>query len=93
VIMSKPSLKGMWHVGGTANNTNIYKTMKGFCQALESEQPDYPILVRRDGPNADEAFELLRKTREENDLNMKLFRNDTPMTETAKVLMEMVENE
>jgi len=93
VIMSKPDLKGMWHVGGTANNTNIYKTMKGFCQALEEEKPDYPIVVRRDGPEADEAFELLRKTREGNDLKMKLFRNDTPMTETAKVLMEMVENE
>jgi citryl-CoA synthetase large subunit len=93
VILGKPGLKGCWHVGGTANNTDIERTMKGFCQALEEIQPDYPIVVRRDGPNADEGFELLRETRDKLDLNMKLFRNDTPMTKTAEVLMEMIENE
>jgi citryl-CoA synthetase large subunit len=90
VIMDKPGLNGLWHVGGTANNTDIYRTMKGFCQALREEEPDYPIVVRRDGPNADKAFELLRDTREELGLNMKLYRNHTPMTETAKVLMDMI---
>lgn len=91
VILSKPGLKGCWHVGGTANNTDIYRTMKGFCQALEEIQPDYPIVVRRDGPNADKAFELLRETREKLDLDMKLYRNDTSMTQTANVLMEMIQ--
>ncbi len=90
VIMSK-QLNGLWHVGGTANNTDIYRTMKGFCKALREEKPDYPIVVRRDGPNADKAFELLREVRGEIGLNMKLYRNDTPMTETGKTLMEMVE--
>lgn len=93
VIMDKPGLKGLWHVGGTANNTNIYRTMKGFCRALEEEEPEYPIVVRRDGPNADRAFELLRETRDKLDLNMKLYRNDTPMTQTAEKLMEMIEDE
>lgn len=92
VILSRDDLNGCWHVGGTANNTDIYRTMKGFCQALEEIEPDYPIVIRRDGPNADEAFELLRETRDKLDLNMKLFRNDTPMTQTAEVLMDMVED-
>jgi len=91
VIMSKPELNGLWHVGGTANNTDILRTMKGFIQALEEEEPDYPIVIRRDGPNADEAFELLREKKKELDINMKLYRNDTPMTATAEKLMEMVE--
>lgn len=90
VVMSKPGLRGLWHVGGTANNTDVYRTMKGFCQTLEEIEPEYPIVVRRDGPNADEGFELLRETREKLNLNMKLFRNDTPMTQTAQVLMNMV---
>ena len=93
VIIDKPRLKGLWHVGGTANNTDIYRTMKGFCQALREEEPDYPIVVRRDGPNADRAFELLREVRDELDLNMKLYRNDTPMTETAELLMEMIKED
>lgn len=91
VIMSKSGLEGLWHVGGTANNTDILRTMKGFVEALEEEKPEYPIVIRRDGPNAGEAFDLLREKREELDLNMKLFRNDEPMTESARELMEMVE--
>ncbi len=91
IVLSKPGLEGCWHAGGTANNTDIYRTMKGFCQALEEIEPDYPIVVRRDGPNADKAFELLRETRDKLGLEMELFRNDTPMTETAEVLMEMVD--
>ena len=89
VILSK-ELNGLWHVGGTANNTDILRTMKGFIQALEEEKPDYPIVIRRDGPHADEAFELLHEKKEELDLNMKLFRNDKPMTESAEDLMQMV---
>lgn len=92
VIMSK-DLDGLWHVGGTANNTDILRTMEGFIQALEEERPEYPIVIRRDGPHADEAFELLREKREELDINMKLYRNNTPMTQTAEVLMEMVRND
>jgi len=92
VIMSK-ELDGLWHVGGTANNTDVLRTMKGFIQALREEKPSYPIVVRRDGPHADEAFELLREVKEDLKLDMKLFRNDKPMTESAKDLMEMVESE
>lgn len=90
IIMSK-ELNGLLHVGGTANNTNILRTMKGFIQALREEKPDYPIVIRRDGPQADEAFELLREIREELDLDMKLYRNNLPMTESAEKLMEMIE--
>jgi citryl-CoA synthetase large subunit len=89
VIMSK-DLNGLWHVGGTANNTDVERTMDGFIKALREEKPRYPIVVRRDGPHADKAFEKLRKVKKELDLDMRLFRNDKPMTESAKDLMEMV---
>lgn len=89
VIMSK-DINGLWHVGGTANNTDVERTMDGFIEALREEEPEYPIVVRRDGPHADEAFEKLREVKEELDLNMKLFRNDKAMTESAEDLMEMV---
>lgn len=44
--------------------------MLGFSRALEEATPDYPIVARRDGPNADEAFELLRETRDRLRLGM-----------------------
>ena len=90
IIMSK-ELNGLLHVGGTANNTNILRTMKGFIQALREKEPDYPIVIRRDGPQADEAFELLKEVKEDLGLDMKLYRNDLPMTESAEKLMEMIE--
>jgi citryl-CoA synthetase large subunit len=90
VIMSK-ELNGLWHVGGTANNTDVERTMDGFIHALREEKPEYPVVVRRDGPHADEAFEKLREVKEELELDMKLFRNDKPMTESAEDLMELVE--
>ena len=90
IIMSK-DIEGLLHVGGTANNTNILRTMKGFIQALKEEKPDYPIVIRRDGPQSDEAFELLREVREELNLDMKLYRNDLPMTKSAEILMEKLE--
>ena len=90
VIISKPGLRGLWHVGGTAKNTDVERTIDGFIQALREEKPEYPIVVRRDGPHADEAFEKLREVKEELDLNMKPFRNDKPMTESAEDLMQMV---
>ena len=93
IIMDKPELEGLLHVGGTANNTDIYRTMKGFCQALKEKQPEYPIVVRRDGPNADKAFELLRETRKELDLDMDIYRNDLPMTKAAEKLMQKIETQ
>ena len=89
IIMSR-DLNGLLHVGGTANNTNILRTMKGFIQALREEKPDYPIVVRRDGPQADEAFELLREVKDDLGLEMELYRNNLPMTESAEILMEKV---
>jgi len=91
VIMSKENLSGLLHVGGTANNTNILRTMKGFVKALREEKPDYPIVIRRDGPQADKAFELLREVRDELDLDMELYRNNLPMTESSEKLMEMMD--
>lgn len=91
VIAGKPGLDGLWHVGGTANNTDVERTMRGFCHAMREIDPGYPIVVRRDGPNADQGFELLRQLKDDISSEMRLFRNDTPMTQTAEVLMEMVD--
>jgi Succinyl-CoA synthetase, beta subunit len=90
IVMSKPGLNGLWHVGGTANNTDVERTMDGFIKAVIEEDPDYPIVVRRDGPHADSAFKKLKKIRQDLNSNMKLFRNDKPMTESAEELIDMV---
>ncbi len=93
IIMSKPGLKGLWACGVVSNFTNVEETFKGFADALEEIKPTYPIVVRRDGPGGEAGRQILRDCAEKNGLNMKVFGKDVPMTETAKVLAEMINQE
>ena len=91
-VLSKPGLKGCWTVGGTANFTDIYETLSGFVAGLRkiNPKPTYPIVIRRDGPRQEEAFEMLRKVAEEEGYNLHLYGPETSMSESAKILMDLV---
>ena len=91
IVLSKPGLHGLWLVGGTANFTDIYETLRGFLNGLRQIQPkpDYPIVIRRGGPRDKEAFEMLAQAKEEG-FDFHLFGNETPMTETAKTIVGLV---
>ena len=73
-----------------ANFTNIAETFQGIVDALDEIKPSYPIVVRRAGPYEEEGMKLMRECAERNNLNMKLFGKETPMSDTAKVLAEMI---
>ena len=90
IVLSKPGLKGLWIAGGVANFTNIKETFHGIVDALDEIKPQYPIVVRRAGPNEREAMALLKDCAIRNNLSVKLFGKETPMSETAQVLAEMV---
>lgn len=92
IALSKPNLNGCWVVGGTANFTDIYETLMGFVKGLRkiNPKPKYPILIRRGGPRDKEAFEALRKIGQEEGYDFHIFGSDTPMTETAKTMVELV---
>ncbi len=86
VVMSKPGLKGLWMCGVVANFTNVKETFMGIIDALDEVKPTYPIVVRRDGPESTEAFQLLEECAKRNNLTIKMFKKETGMSETAKVL-------
>lgn len=90
-VLSKPGLKGCWVVGGTANFTDIYETMLGFVQGLRkiNPKPTYPIVIRRDGPRQKEAFEMLRQVAKEEGYNFHLYGPETPMSESAKIIVKL----
>lgn len=94
-ILSKPGIKGCWVVGVIANFTDINETMRGFMEGLKTAtpKPTYPIVIRRDGPNKEEAFVALRKFANDEGYNIHLYDSKTPMDETAKILMELVKND
>ncbi|MBI2573830.1 MAG: hypothetical protein HYV78_00315 [Candidatus Wildermuthbacteria bacterium] len=90
-VFSKPGLKGCWVVGGTANFTDIYETMLGFVQGLRKVQPKpaIPIVIRRDGPRQKEAFAMLKEVGEKEGYDFHLFGPETPMSESAKIIVEL----
>ncbi len=90
VVLSKPGLKGLWMCGVVANFTNIKETFMGIVDALDEIKPTYPIVVRRDGTESAEGFAILEECAKRNNLNIKMFKKDTGMSETAKVLAEMM---
>lgn len=92
VTLSKKGLNGCLVIGGTANFTDIFDTLSGFVRGLEnlSELPKYPIVVRRAGPRDKEAFEMLKKFGQENNLDLTLFGEETQMSYAAKIMAEKV---
>lgn len=91
IVLSKPGVKGLWMCGVVANFTNMKETFLGIIDVLDELKPAYPIVIRRDGPESAEAFRLLEECAKRNNLNMKMFNKDMGMSESAKVLANMIQ--
>lgn len=92
ITLSRPGLKGCFVVGGTANFTDIYETLKGFTEGLKRTRPkpDYPILVRRAGPREQEAYEMLAEFAQQEGFDITIMGEETPMTKAARSMVEKV---
>ncbi|PIT87701.1 MAG: hypothetical protein COU31_01500 [Candidatus Magasanikbacteria bacterium CG10_big_fil_rev_8_21_14_0_10_40_10] len=90
IVLSKPGLRGLWIAGGVANFTDISETFQGIIDALDEIKPEYPIVVRRAGPKEEDGMRLMRACANRNNLKMKLFGKETPMSNTAKIMAEML---
>ncbi|MEK7458619.1 MAG: ATP citrate lyase citrate-binding domain-containing protein [Patescibacteria group bacterium] len=92
LVVSKPGLKGLLVIGGNANFTDIFETLAGVMDGLESAKPkvEFPIVVRRGGPRWQEAFEMVRKRAIQNQLHVTLFGPETSMLEAVPALVKKV---
>ncbi len=90
IVLSKPALRGLWIAGGVANFTNVEETFHGIVDAFDEIKPTYPIVVRRAGPFEKEGMALMQACGERNNLKIKLFGKETSMSDTAKVLADMI---
>ncbi len=89
VILGKPGLNACWIAGGIASNTRVDVTFEGIAQALREIKPAFPIVIRRAGPGEKEGFEIMSKLAEECQLDLHLYGADTPMTSTAKIVVDL----
>ncbi len=93
IVLSKPGLNGLWIVGALANFTDIYETLSGFMDGLRYAQKelnqkiDYPIVIRRAGPNDKKAFKMLKDEAREFDLH--LYGEETSITQSAEVIAKL----
>lgn len=92
LVVSKPGLKGLLVIGGNANFTDIFETLAGVMDGLESIKPkiEFPIVVRRGGPRWQEAFEMVRERGMKNNLDVTLFGPETSMLEAVPALVKKV---
>lgn len=90
-VLSQKKIKGCWVVGGTANFTDIFETMRGFLEGLREvrPKPTFPIVIRRDGPRQKEAFEMLQKAAVSEGYQFCLFGSETSMSESARVMVKL----
>lgn len=94
-VLSQKGIRGCWVVGGTANFTDIYETLSGFVAGLREVKPKlrYPIVIRRDGPRQREAFRMLSGVAKKEGYDFHLFGADTPIQESARVMVECAYSE
>lgn len=90
-VLQQQNLKGCWVVGGTANFTDIFETLKGFVEGLREvwPKPSYPIVIRRDGPRQKEAFDMLKNVAREEGYRFHLYGSETPMVESARIMVRL----
>ena len=89
ITLSREGLNGCLVIGGTANFTDVFETLAGFKDGLEDVGvPDFPIVVRRAGPNSDKAFALLQEFKEKNNLDMDIFGEEVSMTDAVKLIVK-----
>lgn len=93
IVLSKKDLKGLWFVGATANFTDMVETLTGFINGLRSirPKPDYPMVIRRGGPRWEEAKKMLGEVRKKEGYHFHIYGPETPMTSTAKIVVDLVE--
>jgi citryl-CoA synthetase large subunit len=92
IVLNKPNLHGLWVIGTVAANfTDIYETLSGFIEGLREAEKEldtkfnFPIVIRRGGPNAEKAYQMLMEIK---DFNITLQGPETSITESAKIMAE-----
>ncbi len=84
IVLSKPGLKALWIAGSFANFTDIQATVMAVLGAMDDTNVRLPIVVRRDGPNADAAQTEALAWGKERGINLTFHRGDTDLETSAQ---------
>jgi|SRR3989344_324942 len=88
IILSKPNQKGLLIAGGIANFTLIDETMAGIAKALADVKPNYPIVIRRGGPNEKIGKKIIMDTAVKHNLDITWLSSDKSLKEACQYFIE-----
>lgn len=89
-VFSKPGLKAVWVAGSYANFTDIAVMLSAIRAAYDEAGLSVPFVVRRDGPNAQQAQTETLAWAKAKGISCLFQRAETDLEASAKVLMTLV---
>lgn len=90
IVLSKPGLKALWIAGSFANFTDIQATVMAVLGAMDDTGVRLPVVVRRDGPNADVAQEEAAAWAKERGVVLTFHRGDTDLELSSQAVAQAV---
>ncbi|KAA0206513.1 hypothetical protein EDM68_02380, partial [Candidatus Uhrbacteria bacterium] len=89
-VFSKPGLKAVWVAGSYANFTDIASMLSAIRAAYDAAGLSVPFVVRRDGPNADQAQTETLAWAEAKGVPCLFHRADTDLEASARALVSLL---
>ncbi len=90
IAFSHPHIEAIWIAGSFANFTDIEVTVRAILQAVEDIGIRVPVIIRRDGPNANEAEESASAWARRTGIPLVFQRGSVDLTESAAALVRLL---
>ncbi len=88
-VLSKPGIRALWIAGSHANFTDIQATVNAVLAAADELNLRIPIVIRRDGPNADAAQVDATRWAVERGVSLRFDRADVDLDTSARAVVAM----
>lgn len=88
IVLSKPGIRAVWIAGSYANFTDIQATVNATLAAVKEVGLRAPVVIRRDGPNADAAVRDAEAWGKENGVFVRFDRADTDFDASARAVTD-----
>lgn len=89
-VLVKPGLRGLWIAGSHANFTDIEATLRPVLETAESIGWKKPIVIRRDGPNAEKAKAFASEWSRNTGIVLRFHDSSVSLDASVRELMSLV---
>lgn len=89
IVFSHPAMKAIWIAGSFANFTDIHATVMAILRAVEEVGAHVPIVIRRDGPGANEAEQAAIAWAKEKNTPLLFQRGSVDLAESAAAVVRV----